>query len=271
MNNHYKLSMGLENDSIGLHGIGSQIRAAAALMQSALLQGDEVYPEMVINGCDIFGIIFDRKPKKNVTYETCPCETLPWSLQLEQAHCPAALNHLKWSNQWVRRCKEKLRKLGNPTKILSLRGTDKIDGCEMFLPTFIYQELILSSDSPILILSDTSWGMAELYALSNSRNLNRKTSDSLFPLHRTRMMDKGLTSSEDILAHTLEMFEDIYILGEAKTIYYPVWHGVLAAGLLLSDKSPSLVCLQDHLTDRERVFVDYYNLREKHFWNRIDL
>ena len=270
MNNHYKLSLGLENDSIGMLGIGSQIRAAAALMQSAMLQGDDVYPEMVINGCDIFDIIFDRKPKENVTYETCPCKSLPWSLTVEQAHCPAALDHLKWTHTWISRCEEKLRAIGNPTKVISLRGTDKIDGSELFLPTVIYQELIQSSDSPILILSDTNWGMADLRMLRNSRTLKRKMSDSLFPMHRTRMMDKGLMTGEDLLQHTLEMFEDIYILGIVKTIYYPVWHGILSAGLLLSKKPPKLECLQDHLTSREKVFVEYYNKRENHFWNRID-
>lgn len=266
----YKLKLGLENDSIKLQGIGSQIRAAATLMQKASVRGDEVVPEMVVNGQDVFPLIFNRKSKPTSDMEVCPCESLSWCPLDEPAHAGAAMNHFSWSDQWKKRCEEKLQSVGNPTVVLSLRETDKIDGGEMVLPTVVYQNLINTSEEPVLVLADSNWSLPDLETLPTCRTLERTMSHSLFPLHRTRLLDRGITSKAELLNHTLEMFEDIYILGTAKTVFYPVWHGVLSAGILLAKNRPNLVCLQDFLTPREKQFVNYYCKRETHFWNFLD-
>lgn len=266
----YKLKLGLENDSIKLHGIGSQIRAAATLIQKASLQGDEVVPEMVVNGQDIYPLIFKRNTNPISDMEICPCDSLNWSPAEEIAHAGAARTHLSWSDQWKKRCQKKLQSIGSPTAVLSLRETDKIDGGEMVLPTVVYQDLINKSEEPVLVLSDSSWSLPELASLPNCRTLERTMSHSLFPIHRTRYLDRGIISKAELLNHTLEMFEDIYILGSMKTVFYPVWHGVLSAGMLLAENHPKLICLQDSLNSREKQFVNYYCKREVHFWNFLD-
>ena len=273
-NKHYRLTLGQDfrGRCLPLHGLGSQIRAAAALMQVAALRGDRVHPTIpALDGRDLWQEIFDSPPPPPGAIE-CPCDELEWNPAMEQAHHPAASDHIQFRADFRERLDYVWKMEGECRVGLSLRETDKLDGGECPLPPSIIAETLCDVHEPFLVFSDTTIYLTALFTHFPDSQVFLHTrghrSHSIFPLHVPRGASPLMTG-ESLAEHTIEIFEDMYLMSKLERIYYPVWHGVLSIAKLLNP-AIDLVCCRRSLNLRDAELIRFYMDRELALWKRLD-
>ena len=271
---HYRLNMGLNPDvcSLKMHGLGSQLWAAASMMQIARLRGDEVHPSIPLpGGGDLWQEIFDTPPPPPGA-PLCPCDELKWDALDGDAHSPAAPDLIHFKESFRVRLDHLWRNLGDCCVGLSMRDTDKLDGGECPIPPYLIARAMKGVHEPFLVFSDSTIYLDRLLPHFPDSQISirpRMQATSIFPLHRSRGASPILTGDR-LNQHTLEIFEDIYLMTKMKTIYYPVWHGVLMAASLLSRELKVISCRERLLSVHEIEMVNFYRERECALWRRLD-